>query len=255
MNKYLKNLNRIEFVVTTACTGRCKHCSQGDHKNSDNIDKVSAANTVRNIAEEYSIDSVMTFGGEPLLCYETVCEIHKAAKEMNVAQRQLITNGFFSKDYDKIKLVAQNIIDCGVNEILISVDAFHQETIPLEYVKAFAKAVNAADVKIQVHPAWLVSPENINPYNNKTREILAEFNRMGIEASEGNVIFPSGNALRYLSEYFDLSKEIINPYQEDPTDIRAICFSANGDILGSNIYKQDIIEILNTYAPKGAEND
>ena len=31
MNQYLKNLNKIEFVVTYACTGRCKHCSESDH--------------------------------------------------------------------------------------------------------------------------------------------------------------------------------------------------------------------------------
>ncbi len=250
MNKYLKNLNRIEFVVTMACTGKCKHCSQGEHKNSDNIDKALAANAVRKIAEEYAVKSVMTFGGEPLLCYETVCEIHKAAKEMNIPQRQLITNGYFSKDFDKISLVAQKIIDCGVNEILLSVDAFHQETIPLEYVKAFANAVNVPNVSLRVHPAWLVSPKDNNPYNNRTKEILAEFNQMGIGTSEGNVIFPSGNALRYLSEYFDLSTEHKSPYWEDPTDIRAICFSANGDILGSNIYRQDIIGILDTYVLK-----
>ncbi len=250
MNKYLKNLNRIEFVVTMACTGKCKHCSQGEHKSSENIDKVLAANAVHKIAEEYSIESVMTFGGEPLLYHESVCEIHKAAKEINIPQRQLITNGYFSKDFDKIKLVAQRIIESGVNEVLLSVDAFHQETIPLEYVMEFAKAVNVADAKLQVHPAWLVSPDADNPYNNRTREILAEFNQMGIGTSEGNVIFPSGNAFKYLGEYFDLSKEIKNPYDEDPTDIRAICFSANGDILGSNIYKQDIIEILYSYSPK-----
>lgn len=29
MNEYIKNLNRIEFVVTRACTGKCKHCSEG----------------------------------------------------------------------------------------------------------------------------------------------------------------------------------------------------------------------------------
>lgn len=250
MNKHLKNLNRIEFVVTMACTGKCKHCSQGEHKSSENIDKVFAANAVRKIAEEYAVKSVMTFGGEPLLCYETVCEIHKAAREMDIPQRQLITNGYFSKDFDIIKLVAKEIIESGVNEILLSVDAFHQETIPLEYVMEFAKAVNKTDVNFKVQPAWLVSPEADNPYNSKTREILAIFNRMGIETNEGNVIFPSGNALKYLSEYFDLSKEIKNPYDEDPTDIRAICFSANGDILGSNIYKQDIIEILSSYIPK-----
>ena len=247
MNKYIKNLNRIEFVVTTACTGKCKHCSQGKHEINDRIDKKSAANAVRKIAKEYNIESVMTFGGEPLLCHETVCEIHKAAKEMNIPQRQLITIGFFSKYFDKIMCVAQNIIESGVNEILLSVDAFHQETIPLEYVKVFANAVNVPNVKLQVHPAWLVSAYDDNLFNNKTRMILSEFNQMGIETSEGNVIFPSGNALKYLGEYFESRKEIQNPYQEDPADIRAICFSANGDILGGNIYKQDIIDILNAY--------
>ncbi len=250
MNKCLKNLNRIEFVVTMACTGKCRHCSQGEHRSNDRIDTNLAADAVRKITKEYNIESVMTFGGEPLLCHETVCEIHKAAREMDIRQRQLITNGYFSKDFDRIKRVAQKIIESGVNEILLSVDAFHQETIPLEYVKAFANAVNAPGVNLQVHPAWLVSADDDNPYNNKTRNILTEFNQMGIEASEGNVIFPGGNALKYFGEYFDLSKEIKNPYDEDPADIRAICFGANGDILGSNIYKQEITEILSSYTPQ-----
>lgn len=249
MNQYLKNLNRIEFVVTMACTGQCKHCSQGEHKSNDNIDKSLAADAVRKIADEYDIKSVMTFGGEPLLCHETVCEIHKAAKEMNIPQRQLITNGYFSKDSDKIRLVAEKLIDSGVNEILLSVDAFHQETIPVEYVKEFAEAVNATDVKLQVHPAWLVSPEDDNDYNIRTRSLLEEFNMMGIETSEGNVIFPSGNALKYFGEYFDLSKKEQNPYFEDPNDIKAICVGADGSVLGRNIYKRSIIDILNTYAP------
>ncbi len=250
MNKFLKNLNRIEFVVTMACTGNCKHCSQGEHKSKDKLDKTLAADAVRKIAKEYNIKSVMTFGGEPLLCPETVCEIHKAAKEMGIPKRQLITNGFFSKDSDKIKHIAEQIAESGVNEILISVDAFHQETIPLEYVKTFANSVNVPDVKLKVHPAWLVSADDGNHYNSKTRGILAQFNQMGIETGEGNVIFPSGNALEYLREYFDLTEEIRNPYDEDPADIRAICFSANGDILGGNVYKEDIMKILSAYTPR-----
>lgn len=250
MNRYLKNLNRIEFVVTSACTGRCRHCSQGGHNNPENLDCKSAVDAVYKIASEYKIKSVMTFGGEPLLCPETVCGIHKTAREMNIPKRQLITNGYFTKDTEKIKLVAKNLIECGVNEILLSVDAFHQETIPLEYVTEFAKAVNTADISLKVQPAWLVNPDDGNIYNRKTKEILSIFNRMGIETNEGNIVFPSGNALKYLSEYFDMSKEIINPYDEDPADIRAICFSTNGDILGSNIYKQDITEILSSYKPE-----
>ena len=249
MNKYLKNLKRIEFVVTMACTGKCKHCSQGDSRNNDNIDKDIASDAVRKITEQYKINSVMTFGGEPLLFPETVFAIHNAAREMNIPHRQLITNGYFSKDINKIQAVAEMLSECGVNDILLSVDAFHQETIPLEYVKIFAENIVKNKLPIRVHPAWLVSKNDNNKYNITTREFLSEFGKMGIETSDGNVIFPSGNALKYFSEYFEDSKTEQNPYQEDPTDIRAICFSANGDILQSNIYKQDISEILASYLP------
>lgn len=250
MNKYLKNLNRIEFVVTMACTGRCKHCSQGEHKKGESIDERVAAEAVKKIADEYKIDSVMTFGGEPLLCVDTVCAIHKAATEMGIRKRQLITNGFFSKDSDRIKEVARLLSESGVNEILLSVDAFHQETIPLSVVKEFAKAVIETGTLIKVQPAWLVSKDNENPYNIQTKELLQEFTDMGIEENEGNIIFPAGNALKFLGEYFFGERKYENPYDEDPADLRAICFSSNGDILGSNVYEKDIMEILSAYKPK-----
>lgn len=247
MNRYLKNLNRVEFVITVACTGKCRHCSQGEHRSCECIDKTVAAQAVRKISAEYNLESVMTFGGEPLLFPDTVCEIHKTAAELNIPKRQLITNGYFSKDYDKIRLVAEKIAESGVNDVLVSVDAFHQETIPLEPVKFFAEAIKQKGVQIKLQPAWLESREADNAYNKRTREILNEFE--GFETGEGNVVFPSGNALKYLAEYFDADKKPENPYDENPEDIRAICFSANGDILGSNVYKKDISRILAEYNP------
>ena len=62
MNKYLKNLNRLEFVVTMACTGKCKHCSQGEHKNPASIDKNIAADAVMKVSTEYNIKSVKDIG-------------------------------------------------------------------------------------------------------------------------------------------------------------------------------------------------
>ena len=250
MNTYLRNLNRIEFVVTMACTGKCKHCSQGEVRSNDKIDKTLASEAVHKIAEEYKINSVMTFGGEPLLCHETVCEIHKTAENSGIPHRQLITNGYFSKDSATIEAVAEKLAKSGVNDLLLSVDAFHQEIIPLEYVKIFAQAVLDAGVPIRVQPAWLVSADDNNPYNIRTREILGEFADMGISANEGNVVFPAGNALKYLGDYVRPMAENENPYWEDPADIRAVCFSANGDILGSNVYEKDIMDIIEAYKPK-----
>ena len=228
-NPYVKNLNRIEFVMTYACTGRCRHCSEGDHADcGEHIDGVRAAQAVARIAGEYPVTSVMTFGGEPLLYPEDVCRIHAAAREAGISKRQLITNGYFSKDEERIVQVARILAESGVNDILLSVDAFHQETIPTEPVKTFARAILAEGLPIRLNPAWLVDRTHENPYNQRTREILEEFIAMGIPESGGNVIFPSGNAKKNFGEYFEQYGEPENPYAEDPTDIRCVSFNPDG---------------------------
>ena len=132
MNEYLKNVNRIEFVVTMACTGRCKHCSEGEHIGcTEHIDGDMATKAIKDICANYKIESLMTFGGEPLLYPEDVCKIHRAAKEAGIPQRDMITNGYFSKDKKRIAEVAHMLAESGVNYILLSVDAFHQETFRL----------------------------------------------------------------------------------------------------------------------------
>ena len=243
----MKNLNKIEFVVTYACTGRCKHCSEGDHTPcGERVDPVIAADAVRKIAAAYDIKTVMTFGGEPLLYPDAVYAIMTTAKELNIPKRQIITNGYFSKNADKIRAVAEKLALCGVNDLLLSVDAFHQETIPLCLVKQFALEAKAFGIPIRLQPAWLVSATDDNPYNRKTREILDSFADMEISVGEGNVIFPEGNALKYFTEYF--TDEIPeNPYVEDPSDVRCVSFEPNGDVLGGNVYKNDIMEIISRF--------
>ena len=249
MNKYLKNLNKIEFVVTCACTGSCKHCSEGDHTIcGEHIDPGIAADAVRKIAAEYDIKTVMTFGGEPLLYTDAVYAILKTATELNIAKRQVITNGYFSKNADKIRDVAKGLALCGVNDLLLSVDAFHQETIPIDVVRQFAAEAKKCGIPTRLQPAWLASATDDNPYNRKTRELLSSFADMEITTNDGNIIFPEGNALKYLAEYFsDTLPE--NPYVEDPRNIRCVSFSPNGEVLGGNVYKRDIMEILRDYAP------
>jgi hypothetical protein len=248
-NEYLKNMNKIEFVVTYACTGRCKHCSEGDHSTAGEfVDPDTAADAVRRISAEYDIKTVMTFGGEPLLYPQTVYAAMSAAKEMNIPRRQVITNGYFSKDGARIREVVERLAKSGVNDLLLSVDAFHQETIPLNTVKVFAKSVLECGIPLRLSPAWLVSETDDNPYNVRTREILKEFDGMDIPIGSGNVIFPEGNALKYLGEYFcgDIPE---NPYVDDPSDIRCVSISPNGDMLDDNLYRRDIMEILKNYAP------
>lgn len=247
INPYLKNLDKIEFVITESCTGNCIHCSQGQHPGvSESINAEIACECVEKICSVYDIKTVMTFGGEPLLYPETVFSIMKTAKRMGVAKRQVITNGYFSENPEEIQNVARLLSECGVNEILLSVDAFHQKTIPLDVVKMFAKELKSAGVPVKLQPAWLVSSNDDNPYNVKTKEIIEIFRNMEIFENDGNIVFPEGNALKYLKEYFEDYKPQ-NPYVQDPKDVRCVSFSANGDVLRGNVYKQEIMGILDGY--------
>jgi len=262
MNRYI-DLNRIEFVITDACSGRCKHCSNGERSISgESVNADAAVTAIKQLADRFEIKSVMTFGGEPLLFAETVCKIHAAARDCGIPKRQLITNGFFSKDDIKIDETAKTLCDSGVNDVLLSVDVFHQEFIPIEPVMYFAEMLlkhNAPSLRVQ--PAWVVNEENDNPYNTETRRLLKLFTDKGIRVNEGNNIFPSGNALKYLSEYFATPNEVdlsspcgSMPYTERLDEVS--CFSVNpgGDIdlcsitIG-NVYKTDVADIVDNYDP------
>ena len=126
---------------------------------------------------------------------------------------------------------------------MLSVDAFHQETIPIEPVRLFARHAQ----HLKLHPAWLVSLEDKNPWNVRTREILAQF--PGLPVSKGNVIFPRGNALQHFREYFPEDLPQTSPYDQTPGHITCISvnpngsISAGGEILGS-AYTDDILELL-----------
>ncbi|MDR3313565.1 MAG: radical SAM protein [Oscillospiraceae bacterium] len=261
-NQYI-NLNRIEFSITDACSGRCKHCGDGGRSAKGASVRMDAAvDAVRKLANRFPVESVMTFGGEPLLFADTVCAIHAAARDCGIPKRQLITNGYFSKDEKRIDAVAEKLCNAGVNDIMLSVDAFHQEYIPLEPVMAFAEAqLRHKAPQLRVHPAWVVNERYENPYNAETKRILKQFQDKGIAASRGNNIGPSGNAVKYLGEYFAPPEEIdltapcgSMPYTTRLDAIDCFCINPNGDVrlcsvsIG-NIYKCDILELVDSYNP------
>lgn len=257
------HIHRIVFSVTNQCTGKCKHCQLGDQLNCSsakvNIDK--GRNAIQKLSQMFTIESMMTFGGEPLLYADVTCALHETAKQCNIAGRGIITNGFFSKNREKIAQTAQRLIQSGVNSILLSVDAFHQEIIPIEFVHFFAEKIVEQDFKnIKLHPAWLVNSDHANPYNQRTRELLAQFSDLNIQPSGGNAIFLSGNAAKYLNSYYEKKEVDLDfacgkfPYTTPLDKIDEINIAPNGDVnvchfIIGNIYEEDIEEIIQRYNP------
>jgi MoaA/NifB/PqqE/SkfB family radical SAM enzyme len=203
----------------------------------------------------------MTFGGEPLLYADTVCAIHKIAKDVGIPKRQVITNGYFSKDVKKVAAVAKSLKESGVNSLLLSVDVFHKEHIPLEQVYLFAKALKDEKIEgFKLHPAWVVNREHDNYFNKETKMCINFFSDLDITVSNGNNIFPAGNAAIYLSDFYE--KKPLNleakcgeePYTERLDNIETISINPNGDVVVccfviGNVCENSITEIIKRYNP------
>lgn len=116
-----------------------------------------------------------------------VYAIHEKAMECNISNRQLITNGCFSRSVNRIIEVAKKLNKAGVNDILLSVDCFHVEKLPLEWVYMFAKALcENYSGRFRLQPTWIKDETDDNPYNIKTKECLAYFDDIHIERNHGN---------------------------------------------------------------------
>ena len=261
LNKYIKEVDRLEFTVTNSCTGRCKHCSEGRLSGDKKIDKERAVNALKDVASFYDVKSIMTFGGEALIYPDIVCAIHQAAMECNIPIRQLITNGCFSKDNDQIVEVARKLNQSGVNDILLSVDCFHVEKLPLDWVYLFAKALcENYSGRLRLQPTWVNDESDNNIYNLKTKECLAYFDDLNIEINDGDSVFPSGNAVEYLSEYFEKKPLDMNFscgdafYTSRLDDIDELMIDCSGDVLAcdfpiGNIMVNNILDIIKGYDP------
>jgi len=266
MNRYLA-VNRIEFAVTYLCNSRCRHCQLGEEeerkKFPSHIDKETAIEIVRKVGRKYGPESVMTFGGEPLLHPQIVYAIHKEAMKVGIPVRDVITNGFWSRKTEEIQEIANNLVKSGVNKVSISVDCFHQEFIPLEIVEKTAESLlKARMAQISWNPCWVVSEDHDNPYNRRTRAILKELKKdLPIREGVGNIAQPEGRAIVWLRDFLPPRTEMPKgkcgdvPYTEELDSVKTICTEPDGRIAickefyVGNAFETDIIDIIENYDP------
>jgi MoaA/NifB/PqqE/SkfB family radical SAM enzyme len=265
LGKYLV-VERIEFIVTYLCNSKCGHCQLGEEEKGkrfrSHVDKDKAVEIVRKVGQAYAPNSIVTFGGEPLLYPEIVCAIHEQAKKVGIPLREVITNGFWSTKAEKIQEIAQNLAKSGVNEVSISVDHFHQEFIPLEIVKKTANSLIEAGIeRVRWNPCWVVSKDHDNKYNRRTKTILQKLCNLHVEESKGNSVQPKGRARSSLAEFLPPRTSVPKgkcgdiPYTEVLNSVKTISVEPDGRVgvcenfhIG-NAFKSDIIDILENYDP------
>lgn len=204
----------------------------------------------------YAIDSVMTFGGEPLLYPEITCRIHQKAYELGVSVRQIITNGYWTKSRERTLEIAEMLKESNVNNILVSVDAFHQEYLDFDHVKfTILKLAELNFHSLKMNPCWYDSPDGHNKYDRETRSLLRELLQMGVKTARGNVMFPDQGATANFPERFtrklDFSGKCCTdvPYMNFPDQVDTVCLDADGTVSICNGRKYSFERFISDYDP------
>lgn len=116
-----------------------------------------------------SLESVWTHGGEPFLYFDYLEQIIKAAKKLEIPKKGVITNSFFAKTEKLAKKKLEGLKEAGLTSITFSCDSFHQEFIPIEYVKnALISAVEIGFDSIFVDTYFIESITVENQFNKIT---------------------------------------------------------------------------------------
>ncbi len=262
--KRMINLRRLEFAVTYNCSSQCIHCFIDEEKKKKYPGHIGkeGARIVKDVAELYELESVMTFGGESLLYPEDTCAIHQTAAELGIPIRQIITNGLWTKDSDRMREIAAMVVDSGVNELLISIDVFHASYVSINILTEVAQVfLDLGLEKIKWNPCWVKSYSDDNKYNLETKKLLENVKYLGLSMGKGNVISPDGAAVKNLTEF--MPAKIIyptgecsdQPYTYNLDNLKSICIEPNGDIsicpsfIMGNALAEDIKELLLNYDP------
>jgi MoaA/NifB/PqqE/SkfB family radical SAM enzyme len=166
----------VNFLITFRCPSGCKHCSYKAGFHRTGFMHVSHVSTwLRTIKERHPLECVTIHGGEPFLYLDIVKHILTEAKLLAIPRVWIITNGYWAKDGRTTERKLQELRKAGLSCITVSIDAFHQEYIPVEQVKrAIEYSLVLGFDTVAVDSYFLGSEKDDNQYNIQTEQILQE---------------------------------------------------------------------------------
>ena len=133
---------KMTIIVSNFCLVNCKHCFW-KVKNTQVMEQSFLRNILDYAINELHISRITFSGGEPTLHWEmiqnTISPFLKYKLYISVC-----TNAFWASTRQKAETVCKKLKEFGVKRLEISTDKYHQEYIPLDYIK---NAVAASELE------------------------------------------------------------------------------------------------------------
>jgi hypothetical protein len=166
-------MNRLLLQVTYRCTSRCSHCI---YCSNDKVGGALTAGDVERIIHQTRPRQCVIFtGGEASLVPDVVIAGIKVASSLGI-ESWLNSNGSWGKDPVFAKEYAEALVAHGLARANISVDALHQEFVPVDSVLNAIRALHAAGVKTIKALVTFINRKQGLLLDQRTEELLTMLN-------------------------------------------------------------------------------
>ncbi|MFW9940484.1 MAG: radical SAM protein [Candidatus Thorarchaeota archaeon] len=247
----------IGIYLTYRCNSRCIHCSYGSEPNLNNlIDEEQVKSAFEMVKHFGRLETVKILGGEPTLYMSRLLRVVELARIYGASSVILITNGWWGKNEDNASNIVTSLKGAGLSLLLLSIDSFHAEHIPLNDVNRALHASKHIGIKYCIIMEFLESIYANNFYDRKSEELFQYYQKLGIPILPAKIVY-SGKAAEFLSHLHSGDRIIPNkcnpPYTvsfENPSGIAIDPFGyvtlCHGIAIG-NTREKSLATILSEY--------
>lgn len=133
------------IITNYSCSAACRHCmfASSPRAGKEFISEEAAERIVWRL-KQAGVYSMHIGGGEPFLKFDALCALLKAMQKYGIGVDYIETNAFWAQDDREIEKKLGVLRSLGVDTVMVSVDPFHVEFVPLERPIRLVQALRRA---------------------------------------------------------------------------------------------------------------
>jgi hypothetical protein len=258
-------VQRLELYVTTRCNARCRHCCFPASGKGVDTEMADALRWVEEAASAPTLEYLLIFGGEPMLNQEAVLAVARAGVEHKIKTIEIITNAFWADTTEHAKYWVKELQQAGLSMLVMSVDVFHAEWVPVANLRRAGVAAREAGLRVLWNVSLLERRGRRLPEDQQSWEIVDSLRDISEEINDNNEVIPAGRALENFESLYVRKPGIPAGPCPGPcyaTDIVAptvLTLFPNGDVWAcwgltiGNVKHASLAELIRDYDPEKNE--
>lgn len=148
-------MGNLVIMPTYRCTSECSHCFVGSSTRKGGLMELPDMQEYLSESQKAGATGVWFIGGEPFIHFELLKEGIRYAKGIGL-HAEVTSNAFWATSEELALRKLGQLIEAGLGRIGFSVDPFHHDYVPIEYIRNACGA--AKDLSVG-GPGWRCSLE------------------------------------------------------------------------------------------------